>query len=218
METTALFAYSTLALGILSILCLVSLHVVSREFKPSFRMVSEYALGNHKGLLTLFFLCWGFCSISAGMMLWPEVTRGWATVGVVLLFVTGVGAIMGGLFDVKHKLHGPAFGVGLPFMPIGALLLSYHLIQIPEWQEHSFALLFSAHAIWVSLVLMGVSMFLLFSSLKSAGIVFGPDAPPLAELPKGVIGVNGWANRLLVLCYLLYPVLLAKLFLTIQSS
>ncbi|MBA9077981.1 hypothetical protein FHS90_002704 [Rufibacter quisquiliarum] len=61
-------------------------------------------------------------------------------------------------------------------------------------------------------------MFLLFSSFKSAGIVSGPDAPPLAELPKGVIGVNGWPNCLLVLCYLLYPVLLAKLFLTIPSS
>lgn len=216
MEKAALFAHSTLALGVLSILSLVTLHVVSREFKPSFRMVSEYALGKHKGLLTLFFLSWGLSTISAGMMLWPEVTSGWAMVGVVLLFVTGVGAIMGGLFDVKHKLHGPASAIGLPFMPLAALLISYHLLTKPEWQAHSFPLLFSTHIIWLSLVLMGVSMFLLLSSLKSAGIVFGPDAPPLAELPKGVIGVNGWANRLLVLCYLLYPVLLAKLFLEIS--
>ena len=217
MKNIALFANSTIVLGIISILCLVILHFVSREFKPNFRMVSEYALGKHKWLLTLFFLCWGLCSISSGFMLWNIVTSGWAKFGVVLLFVTGIGAIMGGLFDVQHKLHGLSFGIGVPFLPIGALLISYHLIKKSGWEGHNSILLFSSHSIWISLVCMAVSMFLLFSSLKSAGIVYGPDSPPFSELPKGVIGINGWANRLLVLCYIAYPVILAKVFLTLAS-
>ena len=122
---------------------------------------------------------------------------------------------MGGLFDVQHKLHGLAFGIGLPFLPIGALLISYHLIQKTAWQNHSTLLLLSGHAIWISLILMAVAMVLLFSSLKANGIAFGPDAAPMSELPKGVIGINGWANRLLVLCYIAYPILIAKLLLTI---
>lgn len=215
MRSISVFANSTIALGIISILCLLTLHFVSNEFKPSFRMVSEYALGKHKWLLTLFFICWGLCSISSGFMMWNVVTTGWAKFGVVLLFVTGIGAIMGGLFDVQHKLHGLAFGIGIPFLPIGALLISYHLIKKVEWQENSFSLLLSSHSIWISLVFMAVSMFLLFSSLKSAGIAYGPDSPPFTELPKNVIGINGWANRLLVLCYIFYPVFTAKLLLTI---
>jgi hypothetical protein len=133
------------------------------------------------------------------------------------LFITGIGAIMGGLFDVQHKLHGLSFLTGIPFLPIGALLISYHLIKKAAWQDYSTSLLISAHAVWISLVLMGISMFLLFSTLKATGIVYGPDAPPLAELPKGVIGVNGWANRLLILCYIIYPVLTAKILLTITT-
>ena len=215
MNSLSIFANSTIAFGVISILCLLTLHFTSPEFKPNFRMVSEYALGKHKWLLTMFFLCWGLCSISSGFMLWNVVTTGWAKFGVVLLFVTGIGAIMGGLFDVQHKLHGLAFGIGLPFLPIGALLISYHLIQKTAWQNHSTLLLLSGHASWISLILMAVAMVLLFSSLKANGIAFGPDAAPMSELPKGVIGINGWANRLLVLCYIAYPILIAKLLLTI---
>lgn len=215
MKNIALFANGTIALGVISILCLLALHVTSPEFKPNFRMVSEYALGKHKWLLTIFFLCWGLCSISAGLMLWEVVTSGWAKLGVVLLFVTGIGAIMGGLFDVQHKLHGLSFGIGVPFLPIGALLISYHLIKKAEWQNDSTALLLSSHAIWISLLFMAGSMFLLFSTLKASGIAYGPDSPPFTELPKGVIGINGWANRLLVFCYIIYPVLTAKILLTI---
>ena len=215
MNSLSIFANSTIAIGVISILRLLTLHFTSPEFKPNFRMVSEYALGKHKWLLTMFFLCWGLCSISSGFMLWNVVTTGWAKFGVVLLFVTGIGAIMGGLFDVQHKLHGLAFSIGLPFLPIGALLISYHLIQKTAWQNHSTLLLLSGHAIWISLILMAVAMVLLFSSLKANGIAFGPDAAPMSELPKGVIGINGWANRLLVLCYIAYPILIAKLLLTI---
>ena len=132
-----------------------------------------------------------------------------------MLFVTGIGAIMGGLFDIQHKLHGLAFGIGIPFLPIGSLLISYHLIKKSGWQNHSTSLLISSHSIWVSLLFMAFSMFLLFSTLKATGIEYRPDSPPLSELPKEVIGINGWANRLLVLCYIAYPVLTAKLLLTV---
>jgi hypothetical protein len=217
MSSISIFAMGTISFGFISILCLIILHFVNTDFKPSFRMVSEYALGKHKWLLTLFFFCWGLCSISSGFMLWNVVTSVWAKFGVMLLFVTGVGAIMGGLFDVQHKLHGLSFAIGVPFLPIGALFISYHLMEKEEWQNYSTSLGLSAHAIWISLLLMAVSMFLLFSSLKATGIAYGPDAAPMSTLPKGVIGINGWANRLLVLCYILYPVLIAKQLLTILT-
>ncbi|RYG53113.1 MAG: DUF998 domain-containing protein [Chitinophagaceae bacterium] len=215
MKSVTLLANCTIAFGITSLASLLALHFKSSEFKPAFRMVSEYALGGHKWLLTVFFICWGLCSISSGLMLWNVVNSGWAKVGVVLLIVTGVGAIMGGLFDVQHKLHGLSFAIGVPFLPVAALLISYHLIKNPDWQNYRTVMLLSSHLVWISLVFMAVSMFLLFSSLKSAGINYGPDSPPLTALPEGVTGINGWANRLLVVCYILYPLITARILLLI---
>lgn len=215
MKAITILANSSIAFGAISILCLIALHFVSSEIKPNFRMISEYALGNHKWLLTLFFLCWGLCSITSALMLWNIVTTGWAKFAVLLVFITGIGAIMGGLFDVQHKLHGLSFGIGIPFLPIGALIITYHLLKNPAWQNNNTLLLLSSHSIWISLLLMAGSMLLLFTGLKSAGVVYGPDAPPLTALPKDVIGINGWANRFLVLCYLGYPILTAKIALSI---
>ncbi len=213
-----IFANGTIAFGIISLAALILLHFISTEFKPNFRMISEYALGNYKWLLTLFFFSWGLCSIFSGIMLWNIVTSGWAKFGVILFFITGIGATMGGLFDVQHKLHGLSFGIGVPFMPIGALIITYHLIKKTGWQSNSISMLLSAHFIWISLVLMAISMFLLFSSLKASGITYGPDSPPFTVLPKGVIGVNGYANRFLVVCYILYPVLIAKILLSFKIA
>ena len=215
MKTISILANSTITFGIISILCLLILHFVSSEIKPNFRMVSEYALGNHKWLITLFFIFWGLCSITSAVILWNMVTSGWVKFGVLLVFITGIGAIMGGLFDVQHKLHGLSFGIGIPFLPIGALIITYHLLKNPDWRNYSNLLLFSSHSIWISVILMAGSMFLLFSGLKTAGIAYGPDAPPLTEIPKSVIGLSGWANRILVLCYLSYPILTAKIVLSI---
>jgi hypothetical protein len=215
MKFTSYFANSTIVFGLISIISLVALHFTSSEFKPNFRMVSEYALGNYKWLLSIFFFSWALCNISSALMFWEIASTFWAKFAVVLIFISGIGAFMGGMFDVQHKLHGLSFAIGVPFMPIAALILSYHLIKKVEWQNYSIELLISSHSIWISLIFMAFTMFLLFSSLKTAGIAFGPDAAPLNELPDGVIGINGWANRLLVLCYLAYPILCAKINLNI---
>jgi hypothetical protein len=167
MKTLTLLANGTIGQCIISVLCLVILHFVSLEFKPNFRMISEYALGNHKWVLTIFFISWGLGSIVSGLMFLNIVTTAWAKFGAILVLVTGIGAIMGGLFDVQHKLHGLAFRIGIPFLPIGSLILSYHLIKNPDWQAFSFPLLWSSHAIWISLVLMVSQCFFFSQVLKT---------------------------------------------------
>ena len=59
----ALLAQLTILCGGLSLLCLLALHFASPEFGPSWRMISEYALGRHSWLITAFFLLWGAASI-----------------------------------------------------------------------------------------------------------------------------------------------------------
>ena len=65
-----LLAKLTIICAILSVLSLLILHFVSKEFKPSWRMVSEYALGKHKWLITSFFIFWGLSTFSLSFLLW----------------------------------------------------------------------------------------------------------------------------------------------------
>ena len=89
--------FLTIASAAMSLLCLlIVLHFVSPEFKPSWRMISEYAMGKHKGvLMTSFFVCWGLSSIFLSLLLWNKVTTTWGTVGVILLFISSIGEING---------------------------------------------------------------------------------------------------------------------------
>ena len=201
--------------GVLSLLFLFILHFASPEFRPSWQMVSEYALGKHKWLLTSFFIFWSIRTISAACFYFSIVTTKWAVFGSILVFISGIGALMGGLFDIKHKLHGLSFALGVPTFPIGALIIAYHLSNQNNWLPHKKELLISAHSVWVSLVLMAISMGLFFSGLKKAGITFGANQEPLTEIPKSVIGINGFANRLLVLVYVAFNIIVSLVFINL---
>jgi len=210
-----ILAILSIVSGGLSLLCLLALHFVSPEFQPSWRMISEYAMGKNKRLLTAFFILWGACSILSAILLWSVVGTIWASIGILLLFISGIGAIMGGLFDIKHPKHGLSFMLGVPTLPLAALLIGYHLLSLEAWLPYRNILLLASHAPWIALVLMGGAMALLFSGFKKAGYPMGPDVEPPKKLPEGVIPLAGYANRLLVLCYLIWAILVASIAMTL---
>lgn len=202
-------AIIALSSGVISLLCLLILHFVSPEFDPGWRMISEYALGRYKWLITAFFILWGVSSVFVCVMLWPVVSGIWGRIGLILLLISAVGEIMGGLFDVRHKLHGMSFLLGVPALPVAALLISYNIIHLERWHDHATSILYSAHSTWISLVLMGVGMAVMMSGFKKAGLPMDKDAAPPEKLPEGVIAWAGYANRLLVLCYVMWLVQMA---------
>ena len=128
---------------------------------------------------------------------------------MVLLFISAVGEVMGGLFDIKHKHHGTAALLGIPTVPIAALLIAYNLIQLPP-QSNASTILLSSHATWISLVLMGVSMVVMMTGFKKSGLPMGPNAEPPKSVPPGVIALAGYANRLLVICYVCWLIVVAQ--------
>lgn len=197
--------------SVFSCFCLLALHFMSPEFNPAWRMVSEYALGKNKWLLTLFFISWGLSTLMLPVLLWNEVHSIWFSIGLILTGISGIGALMGGLFDVKHKLHGLAFGLGIPTLPIGALIVSYHLISLEKWQPHQNMILISTHSIWISVLLMAVSMALLMSGYKKSGLPMGPGVEPPEKLPAGVIGINGYFNRVLIFVYIAWVIIISSL-------
>lgn len=204
-----LLATLSIIAGVLSLISLLALHFTSPEFKPSWRMVSEYALGKYKWVLTLFFFMWGISSIFLAMSLMNIVSGFWPTAAIILLAISGIGAICGGLFDVNHKKHGLAFALGVPTLPIAALILTYHLLNTNIISQTN--ALISAHSTWISLILMAMSMMLMFSGFKKAGVAWDKDSPPPTEVPKGVIALGGYANRLLVFCDIFWVIYIACL-------
>jgi Protein of unknown function (DUF998) len=199
MENTV--ANLALSSGILALLCLLILHFVSPEFQPSWRMISEYALGQYKWLITSFFIFWGASTILVIILLRNASTSTWVMIGLGLLLISAIGEIMGGLFDVKHKYHGMAFMLGVPTVPIAALLISYKLVQLDAWSNHRSLIVWSAHSTWISLVLMSVAMGVMMAGFKKAGLPMEQNASVPDRVPDGVIAMAGYANRLLVLCY-----------------
>jgi hypothetical protein len=202
-------SFLTISFAGLSLICLLVLHFVSPEFKPSWRMISEYAMGRHKKLITSFFFCWGLSSIFLSLLLWSKVNTVWGVAGVLLLFISGIGEIMGGLFDVNHKHHGLAFLLGVPTLPAAALLVGYDLIRTPNFEEQMTSIVLSSHAPWISLIMMGASMAIMFAGFKKAGILMGPNVKPPDTVPPGVVALAGYANRLLVLCYVGWLIIIA---------
>lgn len=194
----------TLISGSGAIICMLILHIISPEFSPSWRMISEYAYGKHKSILTLFFILWGISTIGSGLFAMQITSGFWAKTGAILIIISGIGAIMGGLFDIKHKLHGLSFMLGVPTLPIGALLVSYHLKNIPSFTGSASTLVGFAHTTWISVIIMAICMILMMQSFKKSGIEMGPGAEPPSKLPQGVKAYAGYANRLLVLCYILW--------------
>ena len=114
--------------------------------------------------------------------------------GLLFLVLAGVGQTMGALFDINHRLHGPAAMIGIPSMCLAAVLVTKALSRHagigapPVW---------SAHLPWISFVVMLGTFALFFSSLRAAGVDMSGQSGPLSELPAGVSGYVGWANRLL---------------------
>jgi hypothetical membrane protein len=195
--------------GIISLLSLTALHFTSPEFKPGWRMVSEYALGKYEWLLIAFFFMWGASSMLLALALAQIVSGLWAWLGTALLFISGVGAVLGGLFNVNHKKHGLAFALGIPTLPIAALILNYYLLNSKVITQTD--TLLAAHSTWLSVVLMGIAMMLMFSGFKKAGVKWDKDSPPPTEVPKGVIALGGYANRLLVFCFIFWVIVIAWL-------
>lgn len=188
-------AQLAIAATALSAVSLLLLHLLSPEFAPSWRMVSEYANGRYSWLLTMVFSGWAISSIALAAALWPLRAGTLGKAGLLFLTLAGVGQAMGALFDLNHPLHGPAAMIGIPSLCIAAVLLTRSLAHSglnapPLW---------TAHLPWISFALMLGALGLFISNLKAAGVDMSGQTTPLAVLPDGVVGYVGWANRLLFL-------------------
>ena len=197
-------AYVAMSAAIAVLLLLAGLHVLSPQFDPSWRTVSEYAFGRYGWLLSLMFLAWGISSWSLALALWTRVNTSAGKIGVWFLMIAGVGEAMASIFDVTHPIgHGIAGFLGVFGFPVAALLLSAALGRLPAWHDARKPLLWIANLCWVSVVLLIATLVLMTMQMPQANGGHLPQHAP-KSLPPGVLALDGWADRLLILLYCLW--------------
>jgi hypothetical protein len=184
-----------------ALLLLASLHPLSPEFDPAWRMVSEYANGRYGWVLSLMFAAWGLSSLALVVAIRSEARTNGFKIGLLFLALAGAGQLIAAspMGDINHDtLHSLAGALGIAGLPIAAMLISVSLGRTERWSPARRALLWTANLTWVSVVLLGATFVLLVFTFSQLGPL--PTQAPKV-LPHGVIGLVGWANRLLVVLY-----------------
>lgn len=182
------------AVAAASLVLLAALHVLSPEFDPSWRFVSEYALGNYGWVLTLLFLALALSCVALFFAVKSQVRTIAGKIGLAFLLAAAIGMVMGALFDWRHNLHGLAAMIGNPSFIIAALLISISLVRNQLWSSARALVLWMANAPWISFALLIGTLFI---GLSRNGGEFGPGVPV------------GWPNRLLFLAYGLWLMVVA---------
>jgi hypothetical protein len=181
VASSRIAARLSFAAAALSLVLLAALHVLSPEFDPSWRMVSEYASGDYGWVLALMFLSMAGSSVALFFAIKSQIRTIAGKIGLVFLLAAAVGLAMAAMFDWKHNLHGLASMIGVPSLSIAPMLISVSLVRNQAWSSTRQLFLWSANLTWMSLVLMIATMFI---GLSQSGGEFGPDVP------------IGWPNRL----------------------
>jgi hypothetical protein len=197
--TKSLSAWLAMFLTAGALLLLAALHVLSPEFSPSWRVISEYAFGHYAWVLSLMFVCMGSSSWALASALWPEVHTAGGKAGLWLLFIAGLGGVMASYFDVRHEIgHSIAGFLGVIGFPIAAMLLSVALGRNANWSAARSRLLWLANLSWISVVsLIATLAIMTMQMLRLNGGHLPQHAPK--SLPPGVLALDGWADRLIVL-------------------
>ena len=179
------------------VVLLGALHVLKPELDPSWRMGSEYAIGDYGWVMRIaFFLMALSCAaLCAALHSQSETIGGRIALG--LLLVVAAALVVGGVFVVDpvmtkpadmtthgmlHSLAGAIFVLSLP---IAGVLLSRSLGRRQAWRAAMRSICWTAHFMWVCVAASLVHVI----TVQSSGRVFGPGS------------WNGWLNRLTVLSF-----------------
>ena len=204
--------------AVTALVLLGALHVLSPEFAPSWRMVSEYANGQYGWVLSLMFASWAVSAWALAYAIWLQVKTTGGKIGLVLLVIAGIGEAMGGLFDINHPLHGLAAMIGIPTFPIAAMLISVSLSRTQPWAGARKALLWTGNLTWISVLLMAGTFIIMIVTYTQAGGDMTAESTTVTTLPSGVIALVGWANRFLVVVYNIWVMVVASHAAQVTSS
>lgn len=178
------------------VVLLAVLHVVKSDLDPSWRVISEYAIGSNGWMMVVAFLALSAACTGLFVALKSQIRNMYGRIGLAMLLITAVGMAMAGIFvtdpitaskDAATTAGGlHEIGALLDLTPFAAILVSLSLIRKnPAWAKAKRALLWTMY-----LPLIGLVVFIGATS---------------AMMPKDGVSTPevliGWPNRFLILTY-----------------
>jgi hypothetical protein len=189
-------AFVSFSAAALFVLLLVALHFIKPEIDPSWRFISEYAIGDYGWIMALAFLSLAVSTVALFVTIRSQIQTTRGKVGLALLLVSAAGLTLAGIFTtdpittshdavtMRGNLHslGGTLGIAVPF---AAALISWQLARNPTWSTARQALRWTG-----TLAVMGflISFMSVMVMLPSNG-QFGPDV------------LIGWPNRFEIVAY-----------------
>ena len=184
-------------------LMIIGLHALKPDFEPSWRFISEYAIGRHAWIMKGGFLIWAVSCAALALALWQEVRNRAGKIGVGILLLVAAAMVPAGLFPqdpitaapneltTSGSIHAVASMIGIPGLPIAAVLISSSLWRTnTRWRSNRSLIMTTAHATWISLALM--TAYLAWAVPRAGGFN--------AEVAAG------WMNRFVVGSYLAWQI------------
>ncbi len=176
-----LAARAAAGFAVLALLSLATLHVVQPDIPLGTSMISQYALGAQGWLMNLCFASFSAASLAL-MVALINLRTILARFGLVLLLLTAVGLSFGAMFNMdattdpaqltsSGRMHGVAFMLGVPSELISTLVVSLALRNQPLWKGSP--LLILAAMVWISLIVMGVSLMAWMQAGATGPAIFG---------------------------------------------
>lgn len=191
------------------------LHFIKPEIDPSWRFISEYALGDHGWLMNAAFIALGisFSSLYVAIktFVWQTIA---GKVGAVLLLVSAAGLVLAGTFNtdpitasdhertVGGTIHafGGTLGIAMPF---AVIMIYFGLRKNEAWLNRiKYILLATA----VSTIGFLFSFISLAAILSQSNGKFGPDV------------MIGWPNRIEIICYCIWLLVAASEVLLMRAN
>jgi hypothetical protein len=186
---------------------LAVLHVLKPEFDPSWRMISEYAIGPYGSLMVLAFFCWGASVLSLLIALRTSLRGVGGIVAGVWFSLIALALLGAGIFTTSpitdlqptltNKMHQICGTVVIFTFPIAASILTKNLRKNQAWSALHDALRRDKWIPWLGLL-----------TFFGAIVVFRLLNPHAGR--SGPFMLIGWPNRFLVVTYHVWLQLVAS--------
>lgn len=196
-------AWLALGTSALFLALLAALHLITPELDPSWRMISEYAIGRHGWVMAVAFFALTASYTSLAGALAAHVKTNGGRFGLALLVVGAVGTAIAAVYPTdpitisrdavtsSGQMHGLGAMLGIPTFPFAASLITWGLWRNPAWAGARRSLLLAVGLVW-----LGLGVFVLSMATQFRGS-FGPDV------------LIGWQNRFLIVAYTAWVIVAA---------
>ena len=195
----------SLAAASLFLALLGALHFLKPEFDPSWRMVSEYAIGEHGWMMELAFLSLAISCAALAVALWRHLATIAGRVGLAMLIATAAGAILAAVFTTDPMTTSPAqrtlegrlheFAAMLDLIPYAAIFIGWSLARRNPAVRLRRMLVGAAGVVLATTAVFVITI----AVLLPADGTFGPDV------------TIGWPNRIMIVSHVAWVMTLAWL-------